>query len=116
MQKKTYKVENIELLIVDFFNGEISEDEIGLLNNWLAQRDQHVKQFNNALTAWIASGKRIKISQDQIEQELSVVKSSLEGSDKKPIGHRFWNYYKIAPSWILFIILGGILNHFIFHK
>jgi transmembrane sensor len=116
MQNKQHIPVDIELLIVDFLSGVINEDGYNKLNEWLSGDEENIIQFNLSRTAWIASGKSVIISNEKIEAALSGVKDELELGKEKGIKKPFWTFYKIAASWIIFIIIGSTLNYYLHRK
>jgi transmembrane sensor len=113
MQKKINIPVDIELLVIDYLNGIISEEGYIKLNGWLTEDNEHLKLFNELRTGWMASGKSVLVPADKIDEALSGVKDFLEMRKEIRPGKPFWTFYRIAASWVIFMILGGILNYYL---
>jgi transmembrane sensor len=115
MQKNSSIPVDIELLIVDYLRGVITKEGNSRLDEWLSMDNENIIRFNLFKTSWIASGKPVSISNENIDAALAGVKSALEMKEEKIVRKPFWTFYKIAASWIIFLIIGGSLNYY-FHR
>jgi transmembrane sensor len=113
MQNKQHIPVDIESLIVDHLNDVITKEGYNKLNEWLSEDVENLNRFNSYKTAWIASGKSALISNDDLDKALSRVKEVLEIKEEKTVRKPFWTIYKIAASWVIFMLLGSALNYYL---
>jgi len=105
MQKLKNIPEEIQLLIVDFLEGNINDQELNKLNQWIFENDQHLNEFNALKSAWLLSEKSIPIC---VEKSVSALSKMKEIIDQGKIIHikPFWRFSRIAVSWLIFFLVG----------
>jgi len=109
MQRSFHLPEQIEILITDYLNGVISEEELIELNSWISKNNENALWFNTLKTAWIASGKTSSNFSAHQEDALSRVKQRFIRNEAK-IFKSFRNFSGIAASWLIIFILTGALS------
>ncbi|NJO69186.1 MAG: FecR domain-containing protein [Bacteroidetes bacterium] len=111
MQKQNNISEDIQLLIIDFLQNRIDQENLTVLNSWLAESENNVSLFNEFKTYWLLTAKK-QNEKILTDKALLNVKSALNESK---IPKRFlWNTYKIAASWLIVFILGSGLTSYYF--
>jgi transmembrane sensor len=111
MQKREHIPGDIELLVIDYLNGVIDKEGYDKLNVWLSRDAENIKQLNQFRTAWIASGKSVMIPDSETDTALMRVKGAQESNRERGTSKPFWTFYKIAASWVIFMVIGGVLNY-----
>lgn len=103
--------EDISILIIEFLEGSIGKEGLSILNRWLQEDSNHLFQFNSLKSVWLMSGKAAEFTTGKINQDLSAVKSDIS-KRSKPEMKPFWSFGKIAASWIIFLVTGGMIGLF----
>jgi ferric-dicitrate binding protein FerR (iron transport regulator) len=109
MQRSFHIPEQIEILITDYLNGVISEEELIELNSWISESNENEQCFNTLKSAWIAGGKTSGNFSTRQEDALSSVKQRFIRNKTKTF-KSFRNFYGIAASWLIIFILTGALS------
>jgi len=113
MEKAESNNVEINLLIVSYFTGSITEDDLARLKQWLSASDENRRHFNKLRDSWILSGVNQSVSSIQIEESWNKFKINLSGipfirqKDEEP---RILRYLKLAASWLLIFGLGSALT------
>lgn len=111
MQNHEKISEDIKLLIIDFLNEKIDNQELRVLTQWIQHSEEHGKLFNAYKTTWLLSKNSVRFNHKS-ERALASIKQSIE-KRKSISAPAFWNVYRIAASWFIVFILGsGITVYF----
>ena len=109
MKRSSHISEEIQLLIADFLTGTIDATELDKLNQWVSDSKENQDLFNSFLSAWYLSGTSSMISAEETDKALEVVKQSLRESKARRL-RPFWNLSRMAASWLIFFIIGGLAH------
>jgi transmembrane sensor len=101
--------EKMQILITGFLSGSIDKGEVEVLKQWISESDDHLQMFNTLKSTWLLSGKPVNRVDENIRAALRKVKHDVKYKSDKPIIH-FWNISRIAVSWVLVFIVGGLLS------
>ncbi|HEX3008761.1 MAG TPA: FecR family protein, partial [Bacteroidales bacterium] len=115
MHQETSIPEDVSLLITDFFKGVIDDEGLKKLKEWLNESDAHLKQFNSLKSVWLMSGNSVSFTSEKIDAELEKTKEVLKKREPKVL-LPFWTFSKVAASWLLFLVMGGILGSLLFEN
>lgn len=107
MQYQSKISEEIQLLIIEFLEGKISDIDLATLNNWFEEKEDHRLLFNEFKAAWLLS----MSSGDSFSSSSALLKVKSEINREKKVGRTiFWNKYRIAASWVLIFGLGSVIT------
>jgi transmembrane sensor len=112
---------NVELLVVSYLTGSISDNELEQLNDWISSSSDNLSYFNNLKDAWILSGgmgrESLNYTDDSwasFKDKISIDKSGANiglifgsGSREKL---SFKKFLKLAAFWLLIFGLGATLS------
>lgn len=104
---------SIEVLICSYLGGNIGNEDLVLLMNWVKESPENRNYFNQLKDAWVVSG-RIGFTHDHIEnswKSFSIRKDLY--AESKPSKQLIKITWKLAASWLLFLMAGSALT-FIF--
>jgi ferric-dicitrate binding protein FerR (iron transport regulator) len=101
--------EDISILIIEFLEGNIADENLSRLNLWLKEDEAHLKQFNALKSVWLMNSKALPYETLKIDSELNRVKDKIAHKIKPEIRH-LWTFKKVAASWIVFLVAGGLLG------
>jgi transmembrane sensor len=120
MKKTELKNNDIELLIISYLTGSITEGELVQLNEWINASSENLSYFNNLKDSWLLSGDKNNNSLSQTEESWNSFRHKLDDSRLRlGIGFRsrekvkFMKYLKLAASWLLIFGLGSLVTWWI---
>lgn len=120
MKKAEFKNNDIELLIISYFTGSITEGDLVQLNEWINASSENRSYFNKLKDSWILSGGKNKDSLTQKEESWNSLKHKLsQNRFRLGFGLRsrekvnFTKYLKLAASWLLIFGLGSAVTWWI---
>jgi ferric-dicitrate binding protein FerR (iron transport regulator) len=109
---------SIELMIVSFLAGSISEEDLQQLNRWINKSDENRKYFNSLKDSWIISGEKnsgmimsTEESWTRFKLKLNQGESGSGSGNLRKFNYR--KYVKLAASWLLIFGSGSILTWWI---
>ena len=107
--------EEIEVYIVDFLSGDITEENEQKLIHWLKEDQGHQKLFDEAKSAWLIANNSDSISNTEkgwrfLSKEIRKREGKKHISHKKELETKFEIplFLKVAVSILLFYFLGGL--------
>lgn len=103
--------ENIEIIIWNYLNGELSEDDNLLVLEWIQSSDQNKKEFDQIKSIYDSS--KLKKYTVDVEKALYDVKQNFRDVGQK--NRLFYDLQKIAAILFLPLLISGIL-YFTFHQ
>ncbi|MBN1927515.1 MAG: FecR domain-containing protein [Prolixibacteraceae bacterium] len=103
-------MKNVEFLICSYLEGTIVKEDLMLLQNWIKESPENRDFFNQLKNAWLVSGK-IGFTEDHIENSWRSfnVRKDLY-AESKPSKSLFKISWKVAASWLLFLLAGSSLT------
>lgn len=101
--------EDISILIIEFLEGNIADQNLSRLNSWLKEDEAHLNQFNTLKSVWLMNSKALPYEAPKIDSDLNKVKDKIADKIKPEIRH-LWTFKKVAASWIVFMVAGGLLG------
>jgi ferric-dicitrate binding protein FerR (iron transport regulator) len=103
-------MKNVEFLICSYLDGTIVKEDLMLLQNWIKESPENRDFFNQLKNAWLVSGK-IGFIEDHIENSWRSfnVRKDLY-TESKPSKSLFKISWKVAASWLLFLLAGSSLT------
>lgn len=107
--------EEIEALIADFLRNRINEEGVNTLSNWLQEDNSRREYFNEIKSAWLLSNKNLRASSEEIDaaiQKINQLKDQSKIVEMKP----YWNFTRIAVSWVVLLGIGGLLGTYFGQK
>ena len=114
MNKKVNIPEEIKLLIAGYLSGSLKPDELSALMSWINESPDNKKYFNAMRHTWSLSSNDLSLH----EKEKTVLKFA-EKLSHNNIGKRlqsFWNWQRMAASWVILFICAGALGWFLNDK
>jgi len=103
--------ENIEIVIWNYLNSELSEDDNLMVLDWIQLSDQNKKEFDQIKAIYDSS--KIKKYNVDVEKALSDVRQNFKSPEQKS---QLFNYLqKIAAILFLPLLISGVL-YFMFHQ
>jgi ferric-dicitrate binding protein FerR (iron transport regulator) len=119
MKKGDYIIKDIELIIIDYLTGSITEENLERLNDWINARNENRIYFNSLKDSWIVSGakKRDSLTLPDESWRKFRQKGLMPGlkfrSEKKVY---FRKYIKLAASWLFIFAMGSAATWLILGK
>ncbi len=101
--------EDISILIIEFLEGNIADENLSRLNSWLKEDEAHLNQFNALKSVWLMNSKASPYEAQKIDNDLDKVKDKIVSRIEPQIRH-LWTFKKVAASWIVFLVTGGLLG------
>jgi transmembrane sensor len=119
MKKAGFTNNDINLLIVSYLTGSISEADQSELNEWINSSKENRSYFNELKNSWIVSGKNTgsnassEESWNKFRQKIAHrnINSGIESGTREKIN--FTKYVKLAASWLLVFGLGSVVTWWI---
>jgi ferric-dicitrate binding protein FerR (iron transport regulator) len=116
--KKSELLNNaIELLIVRYLTGSITERDLVQLQEWINENNENRRYFNELKDSWILSGGNKSISSIQtaeswnrFEQYITQNRFRLGLGCRSHEKVKFRNFLKLAASWLLIFGLGSFVT------
>jgi ferric-dicitrate binding protein FerR (iron transport regulator) len=108
----------IELLIISYLTGSISDDDLCRLNDWIRQDPGNREQFNLLKNTWLLAGykpENISEHRKEFPGALHRLNEKLERPDSLYKPNRF-KFLRLAASWIIFLALGSIITYLYISK
>jgi len=106
----------IELLIINYLTGSITEDELSRLQSWIEKSPQNKQQFNSLRNAWLLAGykhedipgrsENLHVKFRQLKVNPDIIDSSQTEAKTKSL-----KYLKLAASWIVFLAIGSLITY-----
>jgi ferric-dicitrate binding protein FerR (iron transport regulator) len=127
MKKDEFKNSDIELLIINYLTGSVTEGDLEQLNEWINACNENRSYFNKLKDSWILSGEKNRDSLTHTEESWNTFRHKLTYNRLKlglglGLGLRsrgkvnFTKYLKLAASWLLIFSLGSAVTWWIFGK
>lgn len=98
-------------LMVRYFTGEASPDEISLLSDRLAEDPQFRQLFEEYRQTWLLTVKD-SVSQIDLDKEWSVITGKINTPDKKPVIKQLFSSWKAAASILVLLSVAAALFYF----
>ena len=119
MKQNLFESKDINLLIVSYFTGSISEEDLEKLNEWINTTIENRNHFNLLKNAWVLSGekdfdpiinagKSWESFKDKLFQDQPGLRVGYEQRSNKKIG--FPKYMQLASSLLLMFCLGSAIT------
>jgi transmembrane sensor len=106
MEKYDLQNGDIELLIVSYLSGSITERELIPLEEWINASSENLSHFNKLKDSWIVSGRMNRELLKQTDESWNKLKNKLD-QNRLRAGFGFKKYFKLAASWLLIFGLGS---------
>ena len=122
MEKREFENNDIELLIVSYLTGLITEEDLVQLNEWINDNEENRSHFNILKESWILSGEKSRDSITHTEESWNTFRYKLAQNrlgSEVGLGFRsrekvnFTKYLKLAASWLLLFGLGSAVTWWI---
>jgi transmembrane sensor len=116
-----FKENDIELLIISYLSGSITEEDSLRLKEWTSASNENRNHFNLLKDTWILSGSR-NLDSNAEESWNSFSEKLIQGGYGQNSG--FWNHgkvnffkcLKLAASWFLIFALGSFVTFWIYDR
>lgn len=117
MIKSEFKNSDVELLIISYLTGSITEGDLVQLNKWINASNKNRTCFNEFKDSWILSVEKNRDSFAHTEESWNTLRNKLT-NDRLRLGFgfrgrgkvNFTKYLKLAASWLLVFGLGSIVT------
>jgi len=122
MKKGELKNNDIELLIISYLTGSITEEDMIQLNEWINAGNENRSYFNELKDSWLLSGGKNRDSLTHTEESWNTLKQKLTHNRLRLVlgfGFRsrgkvnITKYLKLAASWLLIFALGSAVTWWI---
>ena len=101
-------------LIIGFLKDELNSSEEKLLDDWLAESDENVREFSNIKETWVSLQVRDELEALDKEEQWALLRQRIESTNQVTIKpqplDRWW--LKVAAAFLL----GGILSWALFSQ
>jgi len=104
---------DIELLIISYLTGSISDEDLEALIRLLRDNDDNRRLFNMLKDSWIISGRMNPCSMANEEESWNRFRLKINNDESEPVTGakkkvNYLKYLNLAASWILFFVLGSV--------
>ncbi|MCE5347350.1 MAG: FecR family protein [Bacteroidales bacterium] len=116
MNNAEFKNDAIELLIISYLTGSISERDLVRLQEWINVSKENRDYFNILKDSWILSGEKNKDSFKNNEESWNKFSHKLSDTRlglKRQEEVNLTKYLKLAASWLLIFSLGSAVTWWI---
>ena len=115
MKKIIFQNSDIELIVVSYLTGSISEVDLEKLNEWINDSNENRSHFNSLKDTWILSGTNNISSLTNTEESWNGFRKNLSHKwlrvgVKSREKVRMNKYFKLAASWLLFFGIGSVVT------
>lgn len=117
MKKAGFINDDINLLIVSYLTGSITESDLDRLHEWINMSTENRRNFNELKDSWILSGGKNRDSYTYTEESWNKFSQKIAFDRLKTgLGFRnrekvnFRKYLKLAASWLLIFGLGSAVT------
>jgi transmembrane sensor len=121
MNKTEFKKSDIELIIVNYLTGSITDEDLVKLTKFINTSTKNRTYFNELKNSWIIAGEKIINSSIHTERSWHTFKHrATQNSSRSGLGFKalskvkFTNYLKLAASWLIVFGLGSGITWLIF--
>ncbi|MDP4275177.1 MAG: FecR family protein [Bacteroidota bacterium] len=118
MNSEHKNTESFNDLIISFLSGNASQEEIGLLRDWINQSAENKSEFIKIRTMWMATAQIADNDPNQINQKLRDLNHKIDLMNHYSQGYtsrfRINKFLKIAASVLIIFSLGSLLTYLLF--